>query len=45
MCADIEAHVEWLKRILNELDQEIEDFVKGSPAWKEKDALCSQSLG
>jgi len=45
MRADIEAHVEWLKRSLNELDQEIEDFVKDSPVWKEKDALLQSVPG
>jgi transposase len=45
MRSDIEAHVEWLGKSLTELNTEIEDFVKGSPAWKEKDALLQSVPG
>jgi len=45
MRSDIEAHIQWLSSSLKELDKEIEDFVKGSPAWKEKDELLQSVPG
>ena len=45
MRKDIEAHLHWLSNHLKELDQEIEEFVKGSPSWKEKDALLQSVPG
>lgn len=45
MRADLEAHIHWLSNSLKALDQEIEDFVKGSPIWKEKDALLQSVPG
>lgn len=45
MRADIEAHIQWLAHSLKDLDQEIEDFVKGSPSWKEKDTLLQSVPG
>jgi transposase len=45
MRSDIEAHIQWLSSSLKELDKEIEDFVKRSPAWKEKDALLQSVPG
>jgi len=45
MRSDIEAHVTWLSASLKALDKEIEDFVKGSPAWKEKDTLLQSVPG
>jgi transposase len=45
MRSDIEAHIQWLSSSLKELDQEIEDFVKGSPVWKEKDELLQSVPG
>ena len=45
MRSDIESHVEWLSKSLTELNTEIEDFVKGSPAWKDKDALLQSVPG
>jgi transposase len=45
MRSDIEAHVDWLSASLKELDKEIEDFVKGSPVWKAKDALLQSVPG
>lgn len=32
--SDLEAHIHWLPDNLQELDQEIEDFMKGSPSWR-----------
>lgn len=43
--ADLEAHIQWLTKSLRQLDKEIEDFVEGTPAWKEKDALLQSVPG
>ena len=45
MKADLEAHIHWLSKNLKELDQEIEEFVKGTPLWKEKDTLLQSVPG
>jgi transposase len=45
MRPDLEAHIHWLSNSLKELDQEIEEFVKGSPSWKEKDTLLQSVPG
>jgi transposase len=45
MRSDIETHIEWLANSLKELDKEIEDFVEGTPIWKEKDALLQSVPG
>lgn len=45
MRTDIEIHIQWLSNNLKELDKEIEGFVKGSPAWKEKDDLLQSVPG
>lgn len=41
----LEAHIHWLANHRKELDQEIEEFVKGSPSWKEKDTLLQSVPG
>jgi transposase len=45
MRADLQAHSHWLSNHLKELDQEIEEFVKGSSLWKEKDTLLQSVPG
>jgi len=45
MRTEIEAHIHWLSNSLKELNQEIEEFVKGSPVWKEKDTLLQSVPG
>jgi transposase len=45
MRSDIQAHIQWLSSSLKELDQEIEDFIESTPAWKEKDALLQSVPG
>jgi transposase len=45
MRPEIEDHVEWLSISLKKLDKEIEDFVKGSPVWKEKNSLLQSVPG
>jgi transposase len=41
----IEAHVEWLKNELKDIDNNLEDRIKKSPIWKEKDALLKSVPG
>lgn len=45
MRSDLQAHIRWLAQNLKTLDQEIEEFVKRSPVWKEKDALLQSVPG
>lgn len=45
MRADLDAHIHWLSNALSELDQEIEEFIQGSPLWKEKDTLLQSVPG
>lgn len=45
MRADLEAHIQWLAKNLKELNKEIEEFVKGTPIWKAKDALLQSVPG
>lgn len=45
MRTDIEAHIQWLSNSLKEVDEEIEDFVKGSPIWREKASLLQSVPG
>lgn len=45
MRSALEAHIQWLSTNLKELDKEIEDFVEGTPFWKEKDAILQSVPG
>jgi transposase len=36
---DIQRHIHWLERQLAELESDLDDFVKSSPAWREKEDL------
>jgi transposase len=36
---DIQRHIHWLERQLAELEGDLDDFVKSSPAWREKEDL------
>ena len=36
---DIQAHLRWLERQRAELEKDLDDFIKQSPAWREKDNL------
>lgn len=45
MLLEMEAHIQWLSKSLKDLDKEIEDFVEGTPVWKEKDALLQSVPG
>ena len=43
--AQIREHVEWLNRQINELDHEIGQRVRSSPAWRERDDLYRSTPG
>ena len=45
MRAELQEHIHWLSQRLRQLDKEMEAFVKGTPAWKEKDALLQSVPG
>jgi transposase len=41
----IQEHLDWLKRELNDLNNDLEDKIKNSPIWKEKDDLLRSVPG
>lgn len=41
----IREHLEWLKAAIRKLDQELDDFIQGSPLWKEKGDLLRSVPG
>lgn len=41
----IQSHIDWLSSELNKLDSEIDDLLKGSPIWREKDNLLQSVPG
>ena len=41
----IEKHVRWLEAALADLDGELDDFIKGSPAWREREELYRSAPG
>jgi transposase len=41
----IEEHIEWMKNQLKDIDKNLEDQIKKSPIWKEKDALLRSVPG
>jgi transposase len=42
---DIQEHIDWLQKRLNDLDDEIREAIKKSPVWREKDALLRSVPG
>jgi transposase len=42
---DLEAHVQWLDRHIAEVDKELEDRIRSSPVWREKDELLRSIPG
>jgi len=38
-------HIDWLKAAIHKLDQELDDFIQGSPLWKEKGDLLTSVPG
>lgn len=45
LAKDIGEHIEWLRTRLAKLEQEIDDFIHGSPLWSDKDALLQSVPG
>lgn len=41
----IKSHITWLKKDLAKIDKEISNFIKGSPLWREKDAILQSFKG
>lgn len=42
---DIQAHVDWLERRLKGLDKSLDEFVRSSPAWRERENLLRSVPG
>lgn len=42
---DIQEHIDWLQKRLDEVDNELQEAVKKSPMWREKDALLRSVPG
>lgn len=45
MVKSIEAHIAWLEKQINELDDDINNHIKNSPIWREKDDLLQSVPG
>lgn len=45
MRADIQEHLAWLKPKLAKLDEELDQFVQGSPLWQAKDEVLQSAPG
>jgi transposase len=41
----LEANIDWLQRLLDEIDDELDTAVRSSPAWREKDNLLRSVPG
>jgi len=42
---EIQIHLKWLKKALDKMDKDISDLIKGSPIWREKEALLRSFKG
>ena len=42
---EIQIHLQWLKKALDKMDKDISDLIKGSPIWREKEALLRSFKG
>jgi transposase len=42
---NIERHIDWLKRELDDIDTNLDEFVRQSPAWRERDELYRSAPG
>lgn len=42
---EIQTHLQWLKKALEKMDKEISNLIKGSPMWREKDAILRSFKG
>jgi len=45
MAKSIEVHIQWLEKQIAELDQDIDQLIKNSPLWREKDDLLQSVPG
>lgn len=43
--ANMQAHIDWLRKAIAQLDQELEDSLKQSPLWRHKDELLRSVPG
>jgi len=43
--ASIRTHIDWLKAEIHRIEGEMDDFIKQSPLWREKDALLKSVPG
>lgn len=41
----IKSHISWLNRELKKIDKDISNLIKGSPIWREKDAILQSFKG
>jgi transposase len=41
----LEKHISWLQTAIAELDTELDDFIKASPSWRERDELFRSTPG
>jgi len=41
----VQAHIRWLEENLKDLDQDLGDFLRSSPVWKDKDELLRSTPG
>lgn len=42
---EIQTHLKWLKKALDKMDTDISDLIKGSPIWREKEAILRSFKG
>lgn len=45
VCRDIQRHIAWLEKRIKEADKDLEDLIKNSPIWREKDAIIRSVPG
>jgi transposase len=42
---EIQTHLRWLRKALDKMDRDISDLIKGSPMWREKEAILRSFKG
>jgi len=42
---EIQTHLKWLRKALDKMDRDISDLIKGSPMWREKEAILRSFKG
>jgi transposase len=43
--ADIQDHIDWLERRLSDLDDDLDQAIRSSPVWRERDNLLQSTPG